>query len=135
MTRIADRLARFGAWLMVVSLATGCHRSTSVSAPGDSPGLVWFADVTAASGVDFVHDAGPTGDYFFPQIVGSGAALFDFNNDGRLDILLLQNGGPGSRSTNCLFRQEPDGRFRDVSAGSGLDVAGYAMGAAVGDVN
>jgi hypothetical protein len=70
-----------------------------------------------------------------PQAIGSGAALFDFDNDGRLDIYLIQNGGPGSRSTNRLYRQEADGRFTDVSAGSGLDVAGYGMGVAVGDVN
>jgi hypothetical protein len=70
-----------------------------------------------------------------PQSVGSGAALFDLDNDGRLDIYLIQNGGPESKSTNRLFRQLPDGRFQDVSAGSGLDVAGYGMGVAVGDVN
>src|ERR1019366_9028902 len=54
----------------------------------------WFIDVTEEVGLHFVHDAGPVGGYFMPQQVGSGAALFDFNNDGRLDILLLQNGGP-----------------------------------------
>ena len=70
-----------------------------------------------------------------PQIVGSGAALFDFNNDGLLDILLLQNAGPDSPSKNRLYQQLPGGRFKDVSAGSGLDFAGYNMGVAVGDVN
>src|SRR5205807_5047890 len=59
----------------------------------------------------------------------------DFDNDGRLDLYLLQNSGPNSRATNRLFRQGPDGRFTDVSAGSGLDVAGYGMGVAIGDVN
>ena len=53
----------------------------------------------------------------------------------RLDIFLLQNGGPDSRSTNRLFHQEPDGTFKDVTDGSGLGTAGYAMGVAVGDVN
>src|SRR5207245_1761146 len=51
-----------------------------------------------------------------------------------LDIYLIQNGGPAG-SRNRLFHQEPDGRFRDVSKGSGLDVAGFGMGVAVGDVN
>ena len=84
---------------------------------------------------DFVHDAGPIdGTYFMPQIMGSGGALFDFDNDGRLDIYLVQNGGPkGDR--NRLYRQQADGTFEDVSAGSGLDVAGYGMGVAIGDVN
>jgi hypothetical protein len=70
-----------------------------------------------------------------PQALGSGAALFDYDNDGRLDIYLLQNSGPDSSSTNRLFHQLPNGVFKDVSAGSGLDIAGYNMGVAVGDVN
>src|SRR5262249_8166546 len=70
-----------------------------------------------------------------PQVIGSGAALFDCDGDGRLDILLLQNAGPDSKATHRLFRQTPDGRFADISRGSGLDVAGYGMGVAVGDVN
>jgi hypothetical protein len=69
-----------------------------------------------------------------PQMIGSGAALFDFDGDGRLDIYLLQNGGPKG-AHNQLYRQREDGRFEDVSAGSGLDIAGYNMGVAVGDVN
>src|SRR5262249_59677490 len=67
--------------------------------------------------------------------MGPGAALFDFDNDGRLDIYLVNNGGPGGGAVNRLFRQEPDGRFRDVSAGSGLDIAGDGMGVAGGDGN
>src|SRR5256885_10019621 len=70
-----------------------------------------------------------------PQIMGAGAALFDLDGAGSLDIYLLQSGGPDSRSTNRLYRQGPDGRFTDVSKGSGLDVAGYCTGVAVGDVN
>ena len=67
--------------------------------------------------------------------MGSGAALFDFDSDGRLDIYLLHNGGPHGRRTTGCIRRMPDGTFKDVSAGSGLDIAGYNMGVAVGDVN
>jgi hypothetical protein len=94
----------------------------------------WFVDVTDEVGIHFVHDAGPTGDYFMPQQVGSGAAMFDFNRDGLLDIYLLQNGGPNG-AKNCLYQQMPDGRFQDVSHGSGLDIPGWNMGVAIGDVN
>ncbi len=94
----------------------------------------WFDDVTGKVGLDFVHDAGPVGDYLMPQSLGSGAALFDFDGDGRLDIYLLNNGGP-TGAPNRLFRQLPDGKFQDASKGSGLDFAGYNMGVAVGDVN
>jgi hypothetical protein len=99
-------------------------------------GTPWFADVTEQVGLNFIHDPGPLPPTtFMPQIFGSGAALFDFDNDGRLDLLLLQNAGPESRSTNRLYRQGADGRFVDVSEGSGLDVSGYGMGVAIGDVN
>src|SRR5438876_350488 len=134
------RSSILGFLLIILGLVSGCQRAGSVSsgdgaARAEGQHLPWFVDITVESGLNFVHDAGPTGSYFVPQIIGSGAALFDFDNDGRLDIYLLQNGGPGSRSTNRLFRQGPDGRFTDVSAGSGLDIAGYGMGVAVGDVN
>ncbi len=118
------------------ALPSGCGRSGPGHEQAEEPeGPPWFQDVTELVGMDFVHDPGPVGDYFGPQIVGSGAALFDFDGDGRLDIYLLQNGGPDSKARNRLYRQLPDGRFQDVSAGSGLDVAGWNMGVAVADVN
>ncbi len=127
---------RAGFLLIAVCLPLACQRSTpSPVAEEDVAPTPWFEDVTDQVGLDFVHDAGPTGSYFMPQIMGSGAALFDCDGDGRLDIYLVQNGGPKSKSTNRLYHQRPDGRFEDVSAGSGLDVTGYGMGVAVGDVN
>jgi hypothetical protein len=119
---------------LVAALGAGCRGSVP-AVPAAPAGPAWFADVTDEVGLSFVHDAGPVGTYFMPQLMGSGAALFDFDNDGLLDVYLVQNGGPDSRATNRLFRQGPDGRFRDVSAGSGLDVSGYGMGVAVGDIN
>jgi enediyne biosynthesis protein E4 len=98
------------------------------------PPAAWFADVSDEVGLDFIHDAGPTGDFFMPQSIGSGAAVFDADGDGRLVILLLQNGGPNG-AKNQLYRQLPNGKFEDISAGSGLDFAGYNMGVAIGDVN
>jgi enediyne biosynthesis protein E4 len=109
-------------------------RTPGPDAPADGP-PPWFRDVTEEVGLHFVHDAGPVdGAYFMPQIMGSGAALFDFDNDGLLDVYLLHNGGPTGKR-NQLFKQLPGGSFKDVSAGSGLDFAGYCMGVAVGDVN
>ncbi len=105
------------------------------SPAGERPtGPAWFADVTGSAGLSFVHDAGPIGKYFMPQIMGSGAALFDLDGDGRLDLYLLNNGGPKGRP-NQLFRQQADGTFADVSKGSGLDYTGHCMGVAIGDVN
>jgi hypothetical protein len=115
----------------------GCSSSseqTQDNGTGEERGPAWFEDVTAAVGLDFVHDAGPVGTYFMPQSNGSGCAFFDFDGDGLLDIYLLQLGGPEGKK-NQLFKQLPGGTFKDVSQGSGLDIAGYNMGVAIGDVN
>jgi hypothetical protein len=114
---------------------TSCRRGEQPPGPSEPKLPPWFIDVTESKGLRFQHDPGPDGTYFMPQIVGSGGALLDYDNDGRLDLYLLQNAGPESSSRNQLFHQEADGSFKDVSAGSGLDVAGFGMGATVGDVN
>ena len=121
-----------------LATGSGCVPSGSKSgksADRDTTGRVWFADVSAEVGLDFVHDAGTVGDYFMPEIMGSGVALLDFNRDDRLDVYLVQNGDEGAREKNQLYRQGSDGRFINVSTGSGLDVSGRGMGAAAGDVN
>src|SRR5260370_26235086 len=69
-------------------------------APSEEPDLSWFEDVTDSAGLDFVHNPGPVGDYFFPQIMGSGAALFDFHGHGLPDVYLLTNARPQSASTH-----------------------------------
>jgi hypothetical protein len=119
-------------WFLLAALSLGCRPAASTLAP---PEPIWFADITEETGLNFIHDPGPLGNYFLPEVMGSGAAIFDFDGDGRPDIYLLQNGGPDSSSKNRLFHQESTGRFTDVSAGSGLDIAGYNMGVAIGDVN
>ena len=114
----------------------GCDKRDSApqapSVPATAP--QWFKDVTAESGVTFVHDPGPSDHWWMPEIIGSGAALFDYDNDGLLDLYLVQNGGPNG-AKNKLFHNDGHNHFTDVSAGSGLDVAGYGMGAAAGDIN
>jgi hypothetical protein len=122
---------------LLLGLAVGCQSDpkTTDSGPSDeTTGPVWFEDVTDRVGLDFVHDPGPTGNYFMPQSIGSGCA-FLHDDDGSLYIYLLQNAGPDSKSVNRLYRFQPDGRVRDVTEGSGLGVAGWNMGVAVGDVN
>jgi len=124
---------------LVFALAFGgCKRDEASSRSSNlavTNGSVLFEDATASSGLSFLHDSGATGTYFMPEHVGSGAALFDYDNDGRLDVLFVQCAGAGAAAKNRLFHQEPDGSFRDASGGSGLDVSGHGMGAACGDVN
>ena len=125
---------RIGLMVFLILLA-GCNRNTGVVPQPSLSEPAWFEDVTARAGLKFQHDCGPiTSSYFMPQMFGSGCAFFDFDGDDRLDIFLLHNGGP-SGAKYQLFQQQTDGTFRDVSVGSGLDVAGYGMGVAIGDVN
>jgi enediyne biosynthesis protein E4 len=122
----------------IVVGSLGCNR-TPPDGRADSTGTPaappWFEDVTDAVGLNFTHDCGPTGTYFMPQSMYGGAALFDADGDGRLDILLLQGAGPNTGVGNRLYLQTPDGKFRDASAGSGLDFDGYNVGVAIGDVD
>ncbi len=122
----------------LLALSPACQKSSespTAVPPSQSATAPWFEEVTTRVGLHFIHDSGPTGRFLVPEQMGSGAALLDFDNDGRLDIYLVQNGGRASRSPNQLFHQEADGRFKNVSSGSGLDVTGPGMGTAVGDVN
>jgi hypothetical protein len=121
------------AFLAAVFLgACGC-RKPSARLPAAEAEPPWFKDVTDELGLDFVHDPGPLdGKFPMPQIVGSGAALFDLDGDGLLDVYLLNNGGPKGRP-NQLFRRLPSGKFENISKGSGLDFSGHCMGVAVGD--
>src|SRR6185436_2160962 len=122
----------------VLALGVGVFLAAWLAGWGHDPdadGPLWFADVTDAVGLDFVHDPGDLSRYWQPQIHGSGVALFDYDGDGRLDVYLLNFGGPDSKSINRLYRNMPDGTLRDVTAGSGLGIAGHCTGVAVGDVN
>jgi hypothetical protein len=97
-----------------------------------------FVDVTTASGVHFEGQAYHTSKKYLIETMGSGVALFDYDNDGRLDIF-LSNGAPltdptapgtipqkaGPKDWNRLYHQNPDGTFEDVTEKAGLAGVGY----------
>lgn len=98
-----------------------------------------FEDVTAASGIAFRHANGAFGQKLLPETMGSGAALLDYDDDGALDVFLV-NAGPfpgheaeGEPSRCALWRNEGALRFSDASRASGADLALYGMGAAPAD--
>lgn len=101
---------------------------------------VRFSDVTAAAGIRFVHENGADGRKLLPETMGGGCAFFDFDGDGDQDLLLVNSQrwpddrrGQTQQPTMALYRNDGTGRFEEVTAGSGLDVSLYGMGAAVGD--
>ncbi len=108
-----------------------------------------FSDRTAATGLDFMHDNGGSGQLYMPEIMGPGVALLDYDNDGDLDLYLVQGGslaGEGSAepgSGDRLYRNDltldadavPTQHWTDVTVESGLAALerGYGMGVATGD--
>ena len=151
------------AWLGVcLALAAGC------GGPGGETGtglddaaradVDWFVDGTRESGLDFIHFNGASGGFYYPEILPPGVGLLDYDNDGDLDVYLVQGrvlGDDGSGVgapippqqalplTGRLYRNDlevaADGsralRFTDVTAESGIDAAGFGLGVAAGDVD
>ena len=104
-------------------------------------GSVRFRDVTQETGVDFRHETGAMGHYHYPEIMGAGLILFDYDGDEDLDIYFV-NGNflsprtPDSTITNRLYRNDLSNgilRFTDVTAESGLADSGYGQGGEAAD--
>ena len=111
----------------------------SAASVRSGPPAISFTDVTDASGVDFVHNTGAFGEKWMPESVASGCILFDYDGDGRLDML-FQNGTfwegheqEGPIPTPKLYRNLGAMQFEDVTAAVGLDVPIYGMGGTAGD--
>ena len=128
----------------VISPSVICQQRSSVVPV--QPAQPKFTEVTAALGVRFQYLASHTSRKYLIETMGSGVALLDYDNDGRLDIFavngaLLNDPTPrgsipqktGPEYWNRLFHQKPDGTFEDVTEKSGLKGVGYGMGVAVGD--
>jgi hypothetical protein len=99
-----------------------------------------FTDITDESGVSFVHVADPIGNFWLPEQMGSGGAALDFDNDGDMDLYLVQTGllsHPRNPVSNRLYRNEGMLRFLDVTtattSGATDGATGYGMGGSAAD--
>jgi hypothetical protein len=128
--------------LWILALCAACGAPDPVPAPvaPADEGPAWFEDVAASRGLTFVHRSGHQSRYLLPEIMGGGAALFDMDGDGDLDLFLVQSGDmsapPGTPAGHRLYENRGDGSFADVSDTHGVSaVPGYGMGVATGDVD
>src|SRR3984893_8384302 len=92
------------------------------------------------SGITWVHTADKSADKHLPETSGAGCAFLDFDNDGWMDIYLINSGksdfyNPPRPLRNALYRNNRDGTFTDVTDRAGVPGGGYGMGVAVGDYN
>ena len=97
---------------------------------------VEFTDVTDASGIDFRHFTGATGERYMPETMGVGCAFLDYDADGHLDILLANGTSlipTGPADTPKLYRNVGNGQFVDVTEAAGLDMPMYGMGITAAD--
>lgn len=152
------RLVRWRTLLLgVVCAAAPASGPTAESAQPARPSPV-FIDVAKDAGIDFIYFNGMTGEFYFPESMGAGVALLDYDNDGDLDVYLCQGHllGKGKTLKDALFpprageamggrlyrndltvdgNGNPILRFSDVTATSGIEANGYGMGVAAGDID
>jgi hypothetical protein len=150
-------------WVACRRSQGGSTGSADARPSGTPASSDWFTDEAHASGLDFVHVNGMSGRFYQPEIMTPGVALFDFDNDGDLDVYLVQGGTlegqlgsargyaeAGAEASaiaragqDRLYRNDlvvaADGtrtlRFTDVTAASGIRPRGYGMGVATGDID
>lgn len=147
-----DRNAPRATLALLLALAAGCSKAPEGPAPPSPPSApakpraaaptpppVKFVDVTAESGVDFVHFNGARGEKLLPETMGSGVAFLDYDGDGDQDLLFVNSApwpgapAPALAPTQRLYRNDGRGKFEDVTKAAGLDRTFYGQGVAVGD--
>jgi enediyne biosynthesis protein E4 len=159
----AGMRSRYG-WILGLSLSTllvpGCRADQSragSSAPADRATSEWFTERAGPTGLNFVHFNGMSGKFLYPELMAPGVALFDYDNDGDLDVFVVQGRMLG-KTPLADARPQPSGslplkgrlfrndlhagaggstalHFTDVTDASGIDAQGYGMGLATGDYN
>ena len=146
------------ALMAIALLSVACGGASSGSDSTEKPRASapdWFTERAKESGIVFTHFNGMSGEQYYPEIMAPGVGLLDYDNDGDLDVYLIQGAMLGSKTVkdavyppqgplgDRLYRNDlvvnADGtrtlRFTDVTAASKIDVTSYGMGVAVGDAD
>ncbi len=125
-------LCAAGLWACEVGKQTPPEAKTE-----ESKSQPWFEEISNSANLTFAHESGHVERNYFPEIMAGGAALFDMDGDGDLDVYLVQSSSltkpTDDRAPNRLYKNQGDGTFIDVTEGSGADDRGYGMGVAAGD--
>ena len=109
-------------------------------APSRASSFPSFRDVASPAGLDFVHVNGASDEKFIFEIIGSGGLFLDFDNDGWLDVFLVDGGSLADpavarRARHRLYRNRRNGMFEDVTNASNIRQREYGLGACAGDVD
>jgi hypothetical protein len=138
--------------VLIALAAAGCGGASSAPASNSpaKPAGDWIVERAHEVGIDFTHFNGMSGERYYPEIMAPGVALFDYDNDGDLDVYLVQSQMLGRNKTlkdaifppqgplkDRLYRNDlkETGKlhFTDVTAASGIDIETYGMGVSAGD--
>ena len=135
MSVVARTLLSCGALACVSATSTLRGDVLTTQPQGDT---VTFTDITHEAGLEFHPINGASAQKHIAETMGSGALFFDFDDDGWLDVFLVDGGSPGdatlaARARHRLYRNKGGGRFEDVTQASGIEHRGYGMGACAAD--
>jgi enediyne biosynthesis protein E4 len=104
----------------------------------ENPTPLFTSIPPSQSGISWRHVNGRSPEYYLPETTGAGCAFFDYDNDGWMDIYLVNSGpcdfyNPNPPLRNALYHNNRDGTFTDVTERAGVPGSGYGMGAAAAD--
>jgi len=130
-----------GMTMIIVGLAGCTSRDEAPEAPTDASASsgadAWFTDVADDAGFTFVHENGHVDRYLMPENVPGGAAVFDMDGDGDLDVYLVQSGHPvdpdATDAGNALYENRGDWTFVDITESSGTGDRGFGQGVTCAD--
>ena len=131
------RPVRLAMTLITLAVPVGSVLSGQKQEAGSTVSLR-FTDISASAGVNVRHINGASPEKHLVETIGSGGLFFDYDNDGWLDIFLVDGGSLASpelarQARHRLLRNRGQGTFEDVSASSGIQQSAYGMGACAGD--